>query len=246
MEWVTTRRRRAGANARPLAATLARATVIGAALVVLAVGCGSRRSSTAELVDGTTPPPLPSIFDDFGDSTVATRARRWRISQLGATDRACLRRFRPEFSIPRETVAVERTGLTGASLTFEDGRRAFVLGCDRTGRPGEAAPPWCARSVGRLVFGRLSDPRVDILCRRGPPDDGPIGFAWVDPTPTTRWLAVRNDGRTELYEVLAGLPVRVATTRVEASTSSAVVDLTEYDAAGEVVCRRRLRASVAG
>jgi len=225
---------------------LANAAAIGAALAALAVGCDSDEPAATRLVDDTAAPPLPRALDDLGDSPVATRARTLQVSQLGSVGRACLRTFRPEFSIPPSTIVVDRTGSIGASLTFRDRRGGFVLGCDRTDRPGEAAPPWCARSAGRLVLGRLTDPRVDILCRGRPPDDRTIGFAWVDPMPTSRWLAVRGNGRTELYEVLAGLPVRVTTTDVDVGTSSAVVDLTEYDASGNAVCSRRLRASVAG
>jgi len=249
MEWLAAlaalRCRRAG-TIRRRAAILAEAGAIGTALTVLTVGCGSNEPAATRLVDGTAAPALPSSLDDLGDAVVATRTRTLRVSRLGNAGRACLRQFRPEFTIPPGTIVVDRAGLVGTSLTFRDRRGDFVLGCDRTDEPGGATPPWCARSAGGLVLGRLTDPRLDILCRGRPPRDGAIGFAWVDPMPTSRWLAVHDNGRTELYEVLAGLPVRVTTTDVDVGTSSAVVDLTEYDESGKVVRSRRLRASVAG
>ena len=77
--------------------------------------------------------------------------------------------------------------------------------------PGNAVRPGAGRSSGRLLHGRLLDPRLDILCRdrRG----RPLAYAWVEPVPGAHWIGVDQGSYTEVYEVLAGLPVRVATLR---------------------------------
>jgi hypothetical protein len=244
MECVTVRRGRAGPRVRSAALVAVRAAVIGMTLAVVAVGCGNRPSSAARLVDGSTPPPLPHAFDDLSGAVV-TRVGVLRAADLGVRGQACLRSFRPEFSIPPATIIVERTGVIGASLTFRDRRRRFVLGCDRTEAPrGGDAGPWCARSVGRLFGNRLRDPRVDILCRSAAGDR--VGFGWIEPAPASRWFVVGHGSRSELYEVVAGLPVRVASRDVDVTTSSATFDVAEYDANGKEVRRRRLRVGVAG
>ena len=239
-------RSRAGARIRPVVAVAARAAAVGAALAVVAVGCADRghKADAARLVDGSTPPALPKALDIVERHAVATRVRVTRASELGARGQTCLRRLRPEFTIPRGTIVVERTGSLGASLTLRDDPQHVVLGCDRTGRPTGDEGLWCDRTVGRLFSGHLRDLRVDILCRSKA--GTPIGFAWVEPAVGTRWIAVRSGGRSELYEVAAGLPIRVTTTDVAVETSSATFDLREYDAHGKEVRRQRLHAGVAG
>jgi hypothetical protein len=246
MECVTMPRSRAGACVRLVVAVAARAAAIGAALAVVAVGCADRshQANAGRLVDGSTPPALPEALGNVERHVVATRVRVRRASELGARGQACLRRFRPEFFIPRGTIVVERAGVLGASLTLRDGRRHVVLGCDRTDRPAGDDGPWCDRSVGRVYSGHLRDPRVDVLCRSRAGNR--IGFAWVEPAVGTRWIGVRSGGRSELYEVAAGLPIRVTTTDVAVETSSATFDLREYDVHGKEVRRQRLRAGVAG
>ena len=138
---------------------------------------------------------------------------------------------------------VQRVGVKGVSLTFLDAERRVALGCDRSARPA-ASGPWCARSVGRLFSGRLRDPRVDILCRdaRG----RPVGFGWIEPAAGARWIVVGDGPGAEVEEVAAGLPVRIATTDVDAATSSATFDVRELAEGGKEVRRYTLRASVAG
>lgn len=239
-------RDRAGVRVRPVVAVAARAAAVGAALAVVAVGCSDRgdQASAARLLDGSAPPALPDALGDVDGHAVLTRVRVLRASELGEREHACLRRFRPEFSVPPGTIVVERTGELGASLTLRDVTRHVLLGCDRTDRPTGDDGPWCDRSVGRLYSGHLRDPRVDILCRGRTRER--IGFGWVEPGVETRWIAVRGSGRTEIYKVAASLPVRLTTTDVAVETSSATFDLREYDAHGKEVRRQRLDASVAG
>jgi hypothetical protein len=99
-------------------------------------------------------------------------------------------------------------------------------------------------SVGRLFDGSLGDARVDILCVRSP--GKPVGFAWLEPAPRTRWIVVAGSSGTEVEEVAVDLPVRVATRDVDIAASSATFGVAEYDATGTEVARYRLRARVAG
>jgi len=213
-------------------------------LTVAAAGCGHDRGGDRTLVDGSRPPPLPDVLGDVGPAPVTSRVRLRRAAQLDTRRRACLDAFRPEFRISPRTVVVERTGVAGANLTFLDASRRVVLGCDRTGRPVGGGRSWCARSVGRLLRGRLQDPRVDILCHGAL--GARIGFGWIVPASGTRWIASRNGAVTEIAAVAAGLPVRVATADVDTATSSATFEVTEYDEDGATVRRYTLHASVAG
>jgi hypothetical protein len=233
-------------HVRPADAALLRLTLVGAALAVFAVGCGGSGNTRAaiRLLDGSSPSDRPAALGDVTPSAIPTRARAVRASELGSRGQACLASFRPEFSLPPATTVVERTGTIGASLTFQDRLGRFVLGCDRTAAPIAEGRRWCARSVGRLGDGRLRDPRVDISCRGTA--RARIGFGWVEPSPATRWILVRNGDRMEIYGVVAGLPVRIATTDVDVATSSATFDVTEYGASGKEVRHRRLHAGVAG
>jgi hypothetical protein len=246
MGCVTWTRSRAGAYLRPAAAAAARVALIGTALALLAVGCGSRghERRAPRLVDGTSPPALPDVLAAERSAAVQTRVHVLHASQLGAPGRACLARFRPEFSIPPTTTVVERIGAIGASITLRDGQSRVVLGCDRTDALSPGGGPWCAASVGRLFNGRVRDPRVDILCHSAAGER--IGFGWMEPAPATRWLVARTARSSEVYEVAAGLPVRLATTDVDIQSSSAGFDMTEYDADGKEVRSGRLDASVAG
>ena len=115
--------------------------------------------------------------------------------------------FEEEFDFPAATRVVERVGVLGATLTFADAGGHTVLGCDRTS--ARRGGSWCARSAGRVRSGRLSDPRVDILCRDR--HGRAVGFAWVDPAPATRWIGVETDSGVEVDPVTGSLPVRIAT-----------------------------------
>ena len=43
--------------------------------------------------------------------------------------------------------------------------------------------------------------------------DGPLAYAWVEPAAGARWIGVDQGAYTEIYEVLAALPVRIASAR---------------------------------
>jgi hypothetical protein len=196
-------------------------------------------------VDGSKPPGRPAALRDLAGDVVVSRVNVRRIGSLEPADRACAESFRGEFDVPAGGVAVERTSTLGQTLTFRDRSRRLVLGCDRTRREiVSGTRRWCARSVGRLFGGRLRDARVDVLCR----DAGGrrLGFGWIEPGPSTRWVVLRTDGSASIERIAAGLPLRVATTSVEVDTSTATFRTEEYDAAGRVVRRSTLAARVAG
>jgi hypothetical protein len=151
----------------------------------------------------------------------------------------------------REVVAsdapvVERVGVEGRSISFANRDGTRVYACDGGVDPtGERAPPWCGAAVGRREEGRLLDPRLDVSCvdrRRRP-----LAYAFVDAVKSAHWVGVRQDGNVELYEVLAGLPVRVATSRgIDLAGARAAFEITQYDPAGRELVRETLEAAVAG
>jgi hypothetical protein len=216
-----------------------------AVLVLAVAACGSRdqRAHTSRLVDGSAPPVPPGALGSLAGDVVMSRVRFRRAARLDTRGQECITSFRGEFAVANDALVVERTGAIGASLTFLDARRRIVLGCDRTGRR-VAGAAWCARSVGRLVAGRLIDPRLDILCLGRHRE--PIGFAWIEPMPATRWVVVGDGTGSEVEPVAAGLPVRVATRDVDLATSSATFAVSEYDATGAELARYRLPLRVAG
>jgi hypothetical protein len=139
--------------------------------------------------------------------------------------------------VPRGGIAV-RIGVDGESVTMRD--RAGVTACDGTGAPAA----WCGSSFGRLYLGRLRDPRLDIGgCLHA---GAPIAFAWIDPGPGTRYVAVVQPGYAEVYEAAGGLPVRVTTRDVRADSSGASFQFTEHDARGRLLRRAQVDAVPAG
>jgi hypothetical protein len=149
-------------------------------------------------------------------------------------------------SIAADALVVERIGVFSQSLTFADRRRRTVYACDGGADPaGERRPPWCSGSAGRLFEGHLLDPRLDLGCRD--PKGRPLAYAWVEPVPGARWVGVDQGSYTEIYEVLAGFPVRIATrSHIHLDRSSAEFEVTQYDAHGQEVVKATLQAAVAG
>jgi hypothetical protein len=69
----------------------------------------------------------------------------------------------------------------------------------------------------------------------------------VQPVAGAHWIGVAQDGYTELYEVLAGLPVRIASTRdVSVEAARARFQVSQYDVAGRLLERGDLETAVAG
>jgi hypothetical protein len=143
-------------------------------------------------------------------------------------------------------VAVERIGVSGQSLTFANRNRNGVYACDGgVDSSGERAPPWCGEAFGSYVNGRLLDPRLDVICRDR--KRGPLAYAFVEPVAGAHWIGVDEGSYTEIYEVLATLPVRVETTReIDLENARAAFEVTQYDLHGRELVRGRLEAAVAG
>jgi hypothetical protein len=220
------------------------AAAAAAALAFVALGCSERAEPAVRLVDGTTPPPLPAALEETGRGSVVSRVTVTSVRRLGAAGRRCVDGFRPEFRVAAGATVVRRTGVVGESLTFADVAHDVVLGCDRVDRRAPASDPWCGRSVGRLVAGRLRDLRLDIACRTG--GAAQVGFGWVQAGAGTRWVGARAGSATEIAVVAAGLPVRVVANDVDADTSSATFAISEYAASGNVLRSYRVSAGVAG
>ena len=209
--------------------------VLLAAASVLS-GCHGGSSPPARLLYGE---PAQS-FTPIGRSVV-TVARVLDPATLGGRFTSC-----PVASVPHGGLVVERIGVFGESLTFTDRKRRTLYACDGGTDPaGERPLPWCGSSAGRLVHGALLDPRLDIVCRdrRG----AALAYAWVEPVASARWVGVDQGSYAELYEVLAALPVRVATREgIELAEARARFRIRQYDASGRELVSGTLEASVAG
>jgi hypothetical protein len=179
-------------------------------------------------------------FKPVPGSVVAV-GRVVRGTTLGRRFLAC----RPP-SAPEDAQVVERIGVFGESLTFTDRRESLLFACDGGLDPaGERAPPWCSGSAGRLVDGHLLDPRLDIGCRDR--HGNTIAYSWVEPVAGAHWIGVDQGAYTEVYEALAGLPVRVATTRqIDLAGSRARFDVTQYDVTGRELIQGTIEVGVAG
>jgi hypothetical protein len=206
--------------------------------LVLVAGCDSGGDPPERLLYGQAAQefrPVPGSVIAFGRVLDGTT--------LGRRFTSC----RPAGAgIRNDALVVERIGVFGESLTFADAGRKTVYACDGgTDAAGERKPPWCGNSAGRLFSGRLLDPRLDILCRDR--KGRPLAYAWVEPAAGVRWIGVDQGSYTEVYEVLARLPVRIVSARgIQVGRSRATFDVTQYDGHGEELVKGRLEAAVAG
>ena len=209
---------------------------VAAAAAVLVAGCGHGGGRPARLLDGR-----PAVhFRPVPDSVVGAARVLERADVddcLSGADRA---------TVPADTLVIERIGVDSRSLTFANREQTRVYACDGgIDAAGERAPPWCAAVFGELVDGRLLDPRLDVVCRDRA--RRPLAYAFVDPVAGAHWIGVRQEGYVELYEVLAGLPVRVAGTRgVDVEDARATLEVAQYDAEGHELVHGTLEAAVAG
>jgi hypothetical protein len=206
--------------------------------VVLLAGCESGSHRPERLLYGQAAQEFSQV-----PGSVITLGRVLDGTTLGGRFTSC----RPaDAGIQNDAVVVERIGVLGESLTFEDANHKTLYGCDGgTDAAGERKPPWCGNPAGLLVKGKLLDPRLDVLCRdlKG----RPLAYAWVEPAAGARWIGVDQDTYTEIYEVLAGLPVRIASASgVQPSRARATLDVTQYDRDGKELIRGKLEAQVAG
>jgi hypothetical protein len=207
------------------------------AVVVLA-GCDSGGARPERLLYGEAAQELEAV-----SGSVIAIGRVLDGTILGRRFTSC----RPAGAeVRNDAVVVERIGVFGESLTFADSGRRTVYACDGGTDPaGERRLPWCGSSAGRLLGGKLLDPRLDILCRDR--KGRALAYAWVEPAAGVRWIGVDQGAYTEIYEVLAGLPVRIASTRgIETARARATFDVAQYDKHGKEVIQGKLEAQVAG
>ena len=206
--------------------------------VVLLAGCDSGSGRPERLLYGQAAQEFRPV-----PGSVVANGRVLDGTTLGRRFTSCRP---PGAGIRTDTVVVERIGVFGESLTFADSGTKTLYACDGgTDRAGERKPPWCGGSAGRLFGGKLLDPRLDILC--GDRKGRPLAYAWVEPAAGVRWIGVDQGTYTEIYEVLAGLPVRIASARgIHAGQARAAFDVTQYDSHGKELVKGKLEAAVAG
>lgn len=215
---------------------LDRVTASATAVLALALAGCDENGRPSRLRYGETAAEFKPV-----PGSVVSIGRVLRGTTLGRRFRSC----RPP-SAPEDVVVVERIGVFGESLTFADRRKSMLFACDGgIDAAGERAPPWCSESAGRLFEGHLLDPRLDLGCRDR--DGRPLAYVWVEPVAGAHWIGVDQGLYSEVYEALAGLPVRIATARhIDLVRSHAIFDVTQYDTAGRELIHSKVEAGVAG
>ena len=209
-----------------------------------AAGCSSEaKAPPTRLLNGAraTPPPVrmdapsPQIM-----TAVSTIAARRAASRAPAGDCARIASGQP----PTGPVVV-RTGTVGMSVSFRTSSGRALYACDASAPTTAGRTSFCGSAYGRLEHGRLHDPRLDLAACRTAEGDG-IGFAWVEPRPKAAYVAVRQNGYTEVYPVRSATAVRVTTLDVDPDASGATFELSEHAADGTLIRESTLKARVAG
>jgi hypothetical protein len=219
--------------------------IVLVALAALAqVACLGGDRPPGRLADGS-PVPAPSVtLDGVSSRQVATMAAALDLHDAGTGPVGrCLSAMREH--VPGAPI-VRRVGVDGASVTYRSASGRDLVACDGTALSGEHNRTWCGVALARVRDERLPDPRLDLASCSTPSGDS-VAFAWVEPGPRTRYVAVGRHGFVEVYPVIAGLPIRVAATSgIDLDTSSASFDVSEHDAKGQLLRSYTLRARVAG
>jgi hypothetical protein len=214
---------------------------------VATASAGCERADTSpptRLMDGSRPAALPVDLEGIVKAPVRTSVTVTVLAKIKATSAisTCVRRAandRPDGPI------VVRVGVQGASVTFRNGSGTGLYVCDNSAGPRERDRHWCGGAFGELNDGRLRDPRLDMGdCVTG--EGKPLGFAWIEPGPQTRFVVVSQPSYAEVYETASGLPVRVTTDDVEIERSRALFDLSEHAADGSLIRKYRVEPGVAG
>jgi hypothetical protein len=214
---------------------LDRLKVAALVLVVLAAAACKSGGRPGRLSNGDAATEFTPVR-----GSILTEARVLRHSSLAS----CLGAERANAA--GDAVVVERITVSGESLTFANRAHTGVYACDGgIDSAGERRPPWCGEAFGELAEGRLLDPRLDVICRDR--NRAPLAYAFVEPIAGAHWIGIDQGRYIEIYEVLAGLPVRIAGTRdVDTEKARATFELRQYDVQGRELVRGRLEAAVAG
>jgi hypothetical protein len=188
---------------------------------------------------------LPVQLEGVGGPVVSTTVTLLDSAQLerGSVPERCLHGPLAERRI--DGPVATRTGVDAVSVTVEDASGTSLLGCVDSLGPRDENRRWCGTVYGKLAAGRLADPRLDILCVTR--DGESIASAWVEAGADARYVVVSQAGYAEAYEIAAGLPVRITSTRdVDTSRARATFEVSEHGAEGDLLRRYRLEAYVAG
>jgi hypothetical protein len=212
-----------------------------AGLVVAVSGCGATHRT--RLADGSTAPVAPHVLRHL-DHAAMTRTRVLTLAEAETAGlHACLLMSRAT-RVPKPAAVIERITRAGASFTVRTGATA-LFACDMARDPTGGAPRPCAVAVGKVLAGRLLDPRLTLRCGFG--KARPLAFAWITPLRRTRWVVVRTSSGVEIYATAGGLPVRVAATEgVSAPEASATFEVEQRGADGQVLMEETERVVVAG
>lgn len=192
-------------------------------------------------MDGSRPAPLPVDLEAIEAPAVRTRTDVVRGPASREPTASCLELWDRN----ADPVSVVRVGVQSESVTFREYGRTSVFACDNAPGSRENDRRWCGTAYGPLDGGRLRDPRVDLLCTTK--DRDTVGFVWIEPGRRTRYVAVSQSEFVEVYEVVAGLPVRVATaTGVDPLRHTVGLEVTEHEESGRLLRRYGIDAAVAG
>jgi hypothetical protein len=212
-------------------------------VIACAAGCNGDDSAPSRLLDRSEPPTLPVELEDVSKPVVLTTAEVIELDRVEpATSVAwCVRSRLP--ARPAKQL-VHRTAVASETLTFRDTSGRRLHGCDDSVGSSEE-DRWCGGASGTLFDGELRDPRLSMAACTTSGGDR-LAFAWVEPTPATRYLVVDQPGYAEAYVTAGGLPIRIATTSGIDPEGYATFDLSEHDAQGRLLREYRLDAAVAG
>ena len=133
----------------------------------------------------------------------------------------------------------------GMSVSFRTSSGHALFACDASAPTAAGRTSFCGGAYGRLEHGRLHDPRLDLAACRTAEGDV-VGFAWIEPRPDAAYVAVRQDGYTEVYPVRTATPVRVTTLDVDTGASGATFELSEHAHDGALLRASTFQARVAG
>ena len=216
-------------------------------LLVLAcalAGSGCRTKAPTQLANGAPARASPVALETVDQATVATEVDVIPIDRIesDAAFARCVRRIAAD--APIEDVVV-RIGVVAESVTLASASGRALYACDGRRSLGAGRSDWCGTAFGRRERGHLVDPRLDLVdCAA---TGRPLALAWVEPGRSARYLALRQPGYVEVYEVKGRLPVRVATTTgVDVDGSRASFELSEHDTGGKLLRAYELEARVAG
>jgi hypothetical protein len=213
--------------------------LVSLAACSLASGCGSGRQAPTRLVDGSKPPAVAAALAGV-EHPLGTRLSLRRLSTLPqALRRSCA-------ALPRSRAGADplvaiRTSRLGSSLSVVAAAGRIAYACDGLG--AAQSRRWCGATTGKIVHGRLLDPRLD-LCSSG---RGIVAFAWLQPLPGARWIVVRDGDFSDVYERGGAIPMRVAIGHdVDLSRASARFRVSQYGYAGRLLASSAVEVAVAG